>query len=70
MRKHFESGLAFIVVAVISVTAGLMLLSKDNNGSGIAFLLAGGLWVIVAIGVRNKTKHTQKNNDADSGSAN
>ena len=59
MRKHFESGLAFIVVAVLSVGAGLLLVANGNGIGGIAFLAVGGLWVIIAIGVRNRSGNTK-----------
>lgn len=59
MRKHFESGLAFMVVAVLSVAAGSLMIVSDSRG-GLIFLLAGGMWVIVAIGVRNKSRASRK----------
>ncbi len=59
MRKHFESGLAFMIVAALSAAAGLMMIMSENR-SGLVFLLAGGMWVIVAIGVRNKSRASRK----------
>ena len=59
MRKHFESGLAFMIVAVLSAAAGLLMIVSENR-SGLVFLLAGGMWVIVAIGVRNKSRASRK----------
>jgi len=67
MRKHFESGLAFIVVAVISVAAGVLMFVNGTNPIGFIFLGAGGLWVIVAIGVRNKVKNANKDDEKGSG---
>ncbi len=59
MRKHFESGLAFMIVAALSAAAGLLMIVSENR-SGLVFLLAGGMWVIVAIGVRNKSRASRK----------
>ena len=70
MRKHFESGLAFIVVAVISVAAGVLMFATEANLSGFIFLGAGGLWFIVAIGVRNKLKNAKKDDEKGPGPTN
>ena len=70
MRKHFESGLAFIFVAVISVAAGGLMFANGTNLSGFIFLGAGGLWFIVAIGVRNKFKKAKKDDEEGSGPSN
>ena len=70
MRKHFESGLAFIVVAAMSVAAGVLMFANGTNPSGFIFLGAGGLWFIVAIGVRNKFKNAKKDDEKGSGPSN
>ena len=40
MRKHFASGLAFIIVAVLSVAAGLLMVASGTSQLGFVFLIA------------------------------
>ena len=70
MRKHFESGLAFMIVAMLSCASGLLLVATGSSGSGVLLLIAGGLWFIVAIATRKKLKATTDNTDSqDDGDA-
>jgi succinate-acetate transporter protein len=48
MQKFFQSGGAFMVVALICLAAGL----KSEHGA--VFLSLGGFWLIMAIVVRSK----------------
>ncbi len=66
MRKHFESGLAFMIVAMLSIGAGLLLVTSGARGNGLGFLSAGGFWLIIAIVARSKST----NKRADSGERN
>jgi len=49
MRKFFESGLAFMLVGLVSVVVGLL-----SGRPGLAAL--GLLWLVIAIAVRTKAK--------------
>ncbi len=65
MRKHFESGLAFIVVALVSFVAGVLQVASGNRGAGLVFLLVGGTWIIIAMGVRKKLRNAAKEDQKD-----
>ena len=67
MRKHFESGLAFIIVALLSILSGVLQVVNGNLGAGLVFLLAGGLWIIIAMVVRNRLRCAAKEDEKDPG---
>lgn len=48
MKRFFQSGLAFVLVALICFAAGLMSQSRT------LFVTLGAFWLIVAIVVRSK----------------
>ncbi len=60
MRKFFQSGAAFIVVALVCFAAGV---ASEN---GPTFIALGGFWMIMAIIVRGKNlkKPPTGNDDA------
>jgi hypothetical protein len=53
MRKFFESGLAFMLVALITISAGL---ASGRPGLGAL----GGLWLVLAIVVRARSAKKQR----------
>jgi hypothetical protein len=53
MRKFFESGLAFMLVALVSIAVGLL---SGRPGLG-AF---GVLWLVIAIAVRARSTKKQR----------
>ena len=69
MRKHFASGLAFIIVAVLSVAAGLLMVASGTSQLGFVFLIVGGLWFIIAIAVRNRSRNAKKDDEKGPGPA-
>ena len=69
MRKYFESGLAFIIVALLSVAAGLLMVASGTSQLGFVFLIAGGLWFIIAIAVRNRSRNAKKEDENGPGPA-
>ena len=48
MKKFFESGVAFMVVAVLCLVAGVI---AEN---GATFIGVGAFWMVMAIIVRSK----------------
>ena len=69
MRKHFASGLAFIIVALLSVAAGLLMVARGTSQLGFVFLVAGGLWFTIAIAVRNRSRNPKKDDEKGPGPA-
>ena len=62
MRKFFDSGLAFIAVAVICFAAGMI---SESNGT---FVALGAFWLIVAIIVKGRNaKKAPPADDAEAG---
>ncbi len=59
MKKFFQSGGAFMVVALLSIGSGLI------SENGVFFISAGAFWFIMAIIVRSKYA---KQNSAGEGS--
>jgi hypothetical protein len=57
MRKFFESGAGFIVVALICIASGLINLKA---GRGILFIAIGGFWLVMAMIVRARTAKKQR----------
>ena len=53
MRKFFESGLAFILVALVSIAVGLL-----SGRPGLGAL--GGLWLVIAVAVRARSTKKQR----------
>lgn len=57
MKKHFESGLAFFVVAALCALAGLLQMRGDGESSGLVMFSAAGVWFIIGVAVRRKAKN-------------
>jgi len=53
MRKFFESGLAFMLVALVWIAVGLL-----SGRQGLGAL--GGFWLILAIAVRARNTKKQR----------
>lgn len=64
MRKHFESGSFFIVVALLSVVAGLLQAATGHRGRGFVLLLTAGMWFLIAIS-RRKLANKRRNDNSD-----
>lgn len=62
MRRFFESGWGFMLVAVLCFTAAV----ASQNGA--LFISLGGFWILMAIVVRSKraTKKTEKSKNEPS----
>jgi len=56
MRKLFESGMAFVIVAAICFASGF----AGHGGWNVIMIASGVLWLVVAIGVRAKNKNKNK----------
>ncbi len=53
MRKFFESGLAFMLVALVSIAVGLL---SGKPGLGAV----GVIWLVLAIAVRTRSTKKQQ----------
>ena len=69
MRKHFASGLVFIIVAVLSVAAGLLMVADGTSQPGFVFLFVGGFWFVIAIAVRKRSRNAEQDDEKGPGPA-
>jgi predicted membrane channel-forming protein YqfA (hemolysin III family) len=69
MRKHFASGLVFIIVAVLSVAAGLLMVADGTSQLGFVFLFVGGFWFVIAIAIRNRSRNAEQDDEKGPGPA-
>ena len=60
MRKFFESGLAFIIVALLCFLAGAI---SENGG---LFVSIGGFWIVIAAVTNAKFKKESGDSSNDS----
>ena len=54
MRKHFESGLAFFIVALICAVAGITGIIASDSSAGFVGLGNAALWLVIGVAVRRK----------------
>ena len=59
MKKLFESGMAFMIVALLCFVAAIV------SQNGALFVSVGGFWLIMAIIVRSKSVKNQSKDKDD-----
>ena len=59
MRKLFDSGVAFIIVAILCYFAGIL------AGNGTLFKAIGGFWLVLGIIVMAKNAKKPKDQDQE-----
>lgn len=56
MRKHFESGLVFFIVAAVCAVAGILQGRGDGQSSGVVMFTTAGVWFVIGIAVRSRSQ--------------
>lgn len=63
MRKHFESGAAFIVVALLCFAAAIAQFASGAKGAGSVMVPVGGFWLIFAMIARGRSARAKHDDD-------